>query len=535
MRRFTQLFTELDESTKTHAKLAALRAYFAAAPPADAAWALWFLTGRRFKALVRGADLRAWAADLTGLPDWIVSECYERVGDGAETVTLLLPLGVEGSDLSLAEMVTRHIQPLGDWDPLVQFQLLRQLWPQLDRAQAFVFHKMLTGAFRVGVSKALVVRALAEVAGVEREVMAHRLMGSWQPTAGFFERLFAAGEAGEDRSRPYPFFLASPCDDPRELDAPADAWQVEWKWDGIRAQLIKRGGELFLWSRGEEALTERFPELIRAGAFLPAGTVLDGEILIWREGAERPAGFGILQTRIGRKRPGAALLAGTPAVFLAYDLLEQGGVDIRDRPLRERREGLEATLRRLPPGGALRLSPPVEASTWEALAVCRESSRERGVEGLMLKRRDSPYRSGRVRGDWWKWKVEPFTVDLVMVYAQAGHGRRASLFTDYTLAARDGEALVPVAKAYSGLTDAEIAELDRWIKRHTLARRGPVRTVPPAQVFEIAFEGIRRSARHRGGLALRFPRIRRWRRDKPPEEADTLEALRALLAAEVEG
>ncbi|MFP4282047.1 MAG: ATP-dependent DNA ligase [Opitutales bacterium] len=530
MRRFTQLFIELDESNKTNAKVAALKRYFAEAPAADAAWALWFLSGNRFKALVRSAHLREWVGTLTGYPDWLVAECYERVGESAETVTLLLPLSTEGTDLSLAEIVTQHIQTLGDWDPPVQFQLLRELWPQLDRPQALVFHKLLTGGFRVGASKALVVRALAELSEVEKEVMAHRLMGRWQPTASFYERIRAQEEVGEERSRPYPFFLASPLEGaPADLEGTVDDWQVEWKWDGIRAQLIKRDGELFLWSRGEEALAERFPEIIRTGAYLPNGTVLDGEVLVWPEGAERPAGFDVLQTRIGRKHLSAAFLAGAPAVFLAYDVMESGGVDLRPEPLHVRRERLEALLAALPEGGALRPSPLVEASGWGGYEEFWDTSRERGVEGLMLKRRTSPYRAGRVRGDWWKWKVDPYTADLVMVYAQAGSGRRASLFTDYTLAARDGDALVPVAKAYSGLTDAEIRTIDRWIKRHTLAKRGPVRTVPPEQVFEIAFEGIRASPRHKSGLALRFPRIVRWREDKPVAEIDTVETLRALL------
>ncbi len=528
MRCFARLYEQLDASNRTRDKVAALTAYFQEAPPEDAVWALWLLMGRRFRRLVSTRRLREWAADVTRHPDWMVEACYERVGDLAETITLLLPLAEEGTELPLHKVVTEYVQGLADWDEPVQFQLLREYWQQLDRSQAFLFHKILTGGFRVGVSRNLVIRALADISGLEKAVIAHRLMGNWQPTERFFRELTHPENAAADLSRPYPFYLASPLVQPEEVMGERwDDWFLEWKWDGIRAQLIKRQGQLFLWSRGEELLTERFPEILRAAARLPNGTVLDGEILCWR--GDQPEGFHALQRRITRRRLSDQLLEEFPAILLAYDLLESDGKDIRSLPLHQRRALLESLIRQLPAEGALRLSPSVEARDSQTLQALWQSSRQRGVEGLMLKHRDSRYQSGRVRGDWWKWKVAPMTADLVMISAQAGHGRRGGLYTDYTLAARDGDQLVPVAKAYSGLTDAEIREIDRWVKANTQARFGPVRSVPACLVFEIAFEGIRPSSRHKSGLALRFPRIHRWRRDKSPDQIDTVDTLRALV------
>jgi DNA ligase-1 len=527
MRRFTQLFKELDETNRTGEKEAALERYFREAPPEDAVWVLWFFWGNRLSLGIPSKRLRQWAADLSGHPDWLVEACYERVGDLAETASLLLPLSEGGgSGLSLHAVVEDQLKPLQHWDDRFQFQLLRDFWQSLNRDQALVVNKMLTGGFRIGVSRLLVIRALSMVLGIERAVLTHRLMGDWEPTGAFFRSLTdEAANAEAAVTRPYPFYLASPLDEPASLGDPS-GWAAEWKWDGIRAQLIRRQGSTHIWSRGEERLTASFPEIVDAAAALPDGTVLDGELLCWE--GDGPLGFHRLQTRINRKKLDPAVLQQAPVVFMAYDCLEADGRDLRATPLSSRWEHLENVLQ---PNSdkRLRLSSRVSFASWEELAGKWEESRERGVEGLMLKRLDSPYKVGRVRGDWWKWKVDPYTADLVMIYAQAGHGRRATLYTDYTLAARDGDALVAVAKAYSGLTDEEIRKVDAWIKRHTLARRGPVRTVPAKLVFEIGFEGLRPSTRHKSGLAMRFPRILRWRRDKPVAEIDSLDDLKALL------
>jgi DNA ligase 1 len=532
LKRFAALYEVLDRTTSTNEKVAALAGYFAAAPPEDAAWAVFFLTGQRLKRLLPARTLAGWAQETARVPAWLFDESYAGVGDLAETISLLLDGiggGAEaGPDLPLSAWVTERFLPLRDLPPEEQRARVTGWWAGLGRWETFVLNKMLTGALRVGVSQTLVERALARTAGVDPAVMAHRLMGAWAPTAAAYQNLLAPESgAGEDGSRPYPFFLASPLEDPPETLGAAADWIVEWKWDGIRAQLLRRQGEVWIWSRGEELITERFPELAKAAqALLPDGTALDGEILAWRDG--RPLPFAVLQRRIGRKKLTDKVLAEAPAVFLAYDLLEEGGRDLRERPLAERREALERIVERARP--VLLPSPRIAAAGWEEVARAREEARGRGVEGLMLKRLASPYRAGRRRGDWWKWKIEPHTLDAVLLYAQPGHGRRANLLTDYTFGVWSEGELVPVAKAYSGLSDPEILELDGWIRRHTLQKFGPVRAVEPVQVFELAFEGIALSPRHRSGIAVRFPRIARWRKDKKPEEAETLEGVKGLLA-----
>jgi DNA ligase 1 len=528
MKAFAALFDEMDRTTATNDKVAALARYFGDAAPEDAAWAVHFLTGRRPKRLAVSGKLRAWAAEMAGVEPWLFEECYHAVGDLAETITLLLPDVAEAGDLPLHRWVEERLLPLLEEDEAGRRRGIEQGWRELAGTQLFVWNKLITGGFRVGVSQKLVVRALAQVLEVDAAAIAHRLMGAWDPSPNFFRSLSILDTADADVSRPYPFFLAHPLEgEPSSLGAPEE-WQVEWKWDGIRAQLIRRRRQCFLWSRGEELITERFPELAEAGALLLDGTVLDGEVLPWIDGAPLP--FAQLQRRIGRKKLTSKILAEIPVVLLCYDLLEIGGADVRERPLWQRRTRLAALLDAFPVAGRFPISPTVPNATWGEVEAAYRGARERGAEGLMLKRRESPYRVGRRRGDWWKWKVEPFTVDAVLVYAQRGSGRRASLYTDYTFAVWSDEGeLVPFAKAYSGLTDAEIRKVDAFVRRNTRDKFGPVRTVKPELVFELAFEGIQRSARHKSGLAVRFPRILRWRTDKKPQDADTLQTIRALL------
>jgi DNA ligase-1 len=528
MKAFAALYESLDRTTSTNAKVAAMAAYFSTVPPADAAWALYFLSGRKIKRLIPSRVLWELTREITALPEWLLDQCHAAVGDFAEAMALLVdhrPAGQGASSgLPFARWVEERILPLKQMDAGAQRAAVLSWWEELDATQSFVLNKIITGEFRVGASATLVARALAQVAGVGQPLMAHRLMGDWTPTAEFFLGLMSDRPAASDVSRPYPFFLASPLEGEVEALGPREEWVAEWKWDGIRAQVVRRGGEVFLWSRGEELVTERFPEVAAAARALPDGVVLDGELLAYRGGV---LPFAVLQTRIGRQTLPARILAEAPAVLMAYDLVEHGGEDIRERPLAERRARLESLLAGGP--AALRVSPIVTAPTWAALAAERRSARERNVEGLMLKRLSSPYATGRRRGDWWKWKIDPYTMDAVLLYAHPGHGRRASLFTDYTFAVWDDGTLVPVAKAYSGLSDAEIQELDAWIRRNTREKFGPTRAVDPVQVFEIAYEGIAPSTRHKSGVAVRFPRIARWRKDKPAAEADTLDALKATL------
>jgi DNA ligase-1 len=445
----------------------------------------------------------------------------------AETVALLLPDGAGAPEGSLSEWIEQRLLPLREMEEPAQRQAVLDAWQTLDARERLVWNKLITGGFRVGVSQLLVTRALAKVANLSSEIIAHRLMGNWQPTAAFTQRLLGADVGDTDSSRPFPFFLAHALTDPPDSLGEPGEWQAEWKWDGIRAQLIRRSRQTYVWSRGEELVTERYPELLDLGGLLPEGLVVDGEILPWNHG---PLPFAQLQKRIGRKTLSRKLLEEIPVAIVAYDLLEWQGRDMRSTPLAERRSRLEDVVANLA-NPRLIISPTLSFASWEDLARQRRSSRSRGVEGMMLKRLDSPYRVGRVRGDWWKWKIDPLTVDAVLIYAQKGHGKRASLYTDYTFGVWDQGVLVPIAKAYSGLTDEEIRRVDDFIRKHTVEKFGPVRTVKPELVFELGFEGISASSRHKSGIAVRFPRMLRWRADKPPAEADTLESVRNLLDA----
>jgi DNA ligase-1 len=525
MDAFTRLFSLLDATTKTSTKLRALEAYFTQASADDRLWAIWLLTGNRPKRVITTTQLKDWATAASGVPRWLFDESYVMVGDLGETISLIIGRADGGAVASSASpsltTVMNEIISLKGLSEAERQAYIVGRWQKLSQTESFIFTKLITGSFRVGVAKGLAVRGLATVLQLDPADLQHRLLGGWQPWETSFEALLDTGVS----LRPYPFFLASPLDEPERLGEPA-AWQAEWKWDGIRGQIVRQGGETAIWSRGEELVSAQFPELLVVGSALPDGTVIDGEIMPW--GDDGPLSFAILQTRLGRKVVSEKVQRDAPVVFVAYDLLEAGGVDLRDKTLSDRRQLLEGLVADL--GLAkLRLSPVVPFTSWAELAELRARSREERAEGYVIKRLDSPYRTGRVRGDWWKWKIEPYTLDAVLTTAQRGHGRRAGLYTDYTFAIWDGPTLVPIAKAYSGLTDAEITEVDRFVNSHTVEKFGPIRTVTPELVFELAFEGIAESKRHKSGLAVRFPRILRWRRDKPASEADSVETVRALL------
>lgn len=573
MKAFAELYGRLDATTSSNAKLAALVDYFGSAPAADAAWAVYFLAGGRPRRLVPTRQLRELTMALSGLPEWLFEESYQAVGDLAETMALLIPTADAANAEGLAFWLEEYLLPLRGLPPEELAERLPPLWGQLDRQSLMVCIKLITGEFRVGVSKLLVTRALATLADLDPKRVAQRLVGytdlSHRPTAEGYARLVAPESPDEHAQRggqPYPFFLAHALQLPVEqFEAqlgPAEDWQVEWKWDGIRAQLVKRDGRLWIWSRGEDLVTDRFPELHPLGEALPDGTVIDGEIVVWKEDAApdtllsseevseqqdgrdpaAPIPFGVqpfalLQQRIGRKTLGKKILEDVPVILLAYDLLEWQGHDLRSQPQRQRRAELEQVVARCA-SPLLRPSPLLHGRDWQDLARQREASRTLGVEGMMLKAQDSLYGVGRTKdmGTWWKWKVDPFSVDAVLIYAQRGHGRRASLYSDYTFAVWDGppesseRTLVPFAKAYSGLTDEEMRKVDAIVRRTTVEKFGPVRSVEPTLVFELGFEGIALSKRHKSGVAVRFPRMLRWRHDKPVAEADTLDILQNLLA-----
>ena len=543
MKAFAELYANLDATTSSNAKLAALQAYFRDAAPEDAAWAVYFLSGGRPRQLVPTRLLRDMATEASGIEPWLFEESYQSVGDLAETISLLLPESTYTSEDGLAVWLEEKLLPLRGLPPLELAERLPALWAQLDQPSLMVCIKLITGSFRVGVSKLLVTRALAAMADLDSKRVAQRLVGytdlSNRPTAESYLKLIAAESSDEHAQRggqPYPFFLAHGLAQPVEqfdalLGAPTD-WQVEWKWDGIRAQLVKRDGRLWVWSRGEELVTERFPELHSLVSGLPDGTVIDGEIVVWKD-AVQP--FALLQQRIGRKTLSKKVLEDAPVAVLAYDLLEHQGDDWRNHTQAERRAQLEQVVTQCNQP-VLLASPLLTATTWQALAEQREASRSLGVEGMMLKARDGLYGVGRTKdmGVWWKWKVDPFSVDAVLIYAQRGHGRRASLYSDYTFAVWDGppgseRTLVPFAKAYSGLTDEEMRKVDAIVRKTTVEKFGPVSSVTPSMVFELGFEGIALSKRHKSGIAVRFPRMLRWRQDKAVDEADSLATLQDLL------
>ncbi len=568
MNRFVALYQLLDEASGTRDRELALQQYFAGATAAEATWAVYVLSGGKVNTgknrLATTTELRSWVSELTALPLWLVEESYRQVGDLAETLSLLVAAwqkqGINHPELAAApgtavapdpdapwhasllgatfktpdndsrldEWTEQFLLPLVAADAEQRKRAIQQAWQQLDTPSRLVFNKLLTGSLRAGVNKRSLQNSLAPLVGISAADMAHRMVGEWLPSAQAYEALMDPETSAQLLDKPYPFYLASPL--PQEPDALGDPkdWLAEWKWDGIRVQLVRRHGHApYLWSRGEERLDGRFPELETAAALLPRDMVLDGELLAWDYEQNKPLGFVALQSRIQKRRPSAKLMQTVPARILFYDLLECDGEDLRAQPLAQRRAKLEQVIRHadLP---ALGISPQLPFDSWDALPPLRTTAAEHNAEGLMLKALASPYKEGRRRGDWWKWKVDPFSIDAVLIYAQSGSGRRSTLHTDYTFAVWSGDALVPVAKAYSGLTDVEILRLDKWIRSHTVERFGPVRSVTPSLVFEIAFEGVNRSTRHKSGVAVRFPRILRWREDKTAQDADQLSALLEL-------
>jgi DNA ligase-1 len=556
MKRFAQLFCDIGQTNRTNEKVEALEKYFSTTPPEDALWALRFLTGRLLPRAVNTRKMREWTGEMTGYPIWLIDECFDSVGDFGETLALLLRGKQPGIGLSLHRLVEERLLPLQQLPEQGRRELLMRTWRELNETECFVWNKLITGSFRIGVSRILVVRAVANVAGISPALMAHRLMGKWNPTTEDYLKLIDPAESAHEPGKPYPFYLASPLQESPETLGHVSDWQVEWKWDGIRAQLIRRNHDSLIWSRGDEMVTESFPEIINASEVLPNGTVLDGEILAWEGNAPLP--FARLQRRLGRKQVSQKTRKEHPVAFLAYDLLEFEGKDVRDWPLLKRRQRLEIIIReaqarqqpsvpspplflfdmdalsnkpqrKKPPfTPTLQVSPLVDAVSWEQFSQLQKEARQRGVEGLMLKRKSSVYAVGRPRGEWWKWKIDPYVIDAVLIMAQTGSGKRASLFTDYTFGLWQDGALVPVAKAYSGLTDEEIEQVDHFVRTNTVDQFGPVRVVKPELVFELAFEGIQESTRHKAGVAVRFPRMNRWRKDKKPADADTVEGLKNL-------
>jgi DNA ligase-1 len=532
MKLFANLIRILDSTNKTNAKVEALTDYFRQAPASDKVWTIALLSHRRPPRPVNTTLLRLWANELANIPMWLFEESYHIVGDLAETIGLIIPTTDVSSDKSLTTFL-EEITTLKKKSEVEKKAYLHENWLALNYYERFVFTKLITGSFRIGVSQKLMTRALAKAENLDEDVLAYKLMGNWEPAKITFQELILDEKSSDFMSKPYPFYLAYPLEmDITALGNPSD-WSAEHKWDGIRSQTIIRDSQIFVWSRGEELVTDKYPEFQALVNAIPNGTVLDAEILPFPN--NEIGTFNDLQTRIGRKTVSAALLKKTPVILKVYDILEWNSEDIRNLPYQERRKILESLFAEIKDKGLpIRLSERVQFSTWEELTTERTRSREMRSEGLMLKKNDSPYLVGRKKGDWWKWKIAPLTIDAVLTYAMRGHGRRSNLFTDYTFALWQNQddgtrELVTFAKAYSGLTDAEFRKVDDFIKKNTLERFGPVRSVTPQLVFEIGFEGIALSKRHKSGIATRFPRILRWRTDKKIDEANSIDDLKSMI------
>jgi DNA ligase-1 len=527
MAQFADLVTELNSSTKTNDKLAALSNYFLTANDKDKVWAIAIFSERRPKRVVNTSLLQGWCCEIAQIPYWLFAECYHTVGDLSETIALLLPETKPENDAGkdLSDYLEAFIS-LEKEDEEIRKRFILDSWQNMDQGERFVFNKLITGGFRIGISQKMMVNALSKIVDLSASVIAHRISGYWDPSTTTFSNILSNDVVDVDHSKPYPFYLAYALEDePATLGDPGE-WHAEWKWDGIRGQMIKRDDQLFVWSRGEELMTDKFPEYTILKDLLPDGIVLDGEIIPAENG--KPLPFSVLQTRIGRKNITKKQLTEAPISFFVYDLLEFNYEDWRERTLEERRNKMEEVLQNIN-NKSIQLSPIIKFTEWNDLAELRKTSREMNSEGIMLKRKNSIYQVGRKRGDWWKWKIDALTIDCVMIYAQKGAGRRSNLYTAYTFAVKDGDQLIPFTRAYSGLTDKEFAQVDAFVKRNSIEKFGPVRTVKPELVFEIAFEGIAASNRHKSGVALRFPRMSRWRKDKKVDEINTLDDLKAML------
>ncbi len=536
MKKFAELFTALDQTTSTIKKVDLLHHYFDLnIDEKDKIWVIAIFTHRRPARTVSTTLLRTWAAEIADIPLWLFEENYHIVGDLAETIALVLPSSNISSNYSLNYWI-QYIKDLKALNDEAKKDKIISAWSVLDPIERMLFNKLITGGFRVGVSNKIIVKALSKHTLLDESIVMHKLMGNWRPESISWQNLLFAEDAAASLSRPYPFYLSYAIDANRDDEAieilasegiSGDKWIAEWKWDGIRGQVIKRDGLLAVWSRGEELITEKFPEFEKLIQSPVDNFVLDGEITAFDE---KPLSFNILQTRIGRKNLTAKILKEAPVKFIAYDILEYQGDDIRSLPFSERRSILEKMIKEMSGEENILLSPIHNFDSPQKLIEIRETARESFAEGLMLKSKSGPYLSGRKKGGSWKWKLDPYVIDAVMIYAQRGHGRRANLYSDFTFAVWDNDKLVPIAKAYSGLTDKEMNEVTSFVRRNTLEKFGPVSVVRPELVFEIAFEGIAASKRHKSGVALRFPRIKRWRKDKLAKDTNTIDELKGFIA-----
>ena len=533
LNKFSKLFEDLDSNNSSNKKVNFLTKYFKLNNNLNNILTIYLLIGKKNKRFISGKSLREYYANIYKIPKWLIDECYSKVGDSAEVIALLLQDKILEKnikdDISLNELINEILPKLKKLDENKKKLYIKSLWEKISKDNQLIFNKILSGTFRIGVSKGLVVKAISNMTGVDESIILHRLMGELEPIEETY--MFLINQKLEQKEldyKPYPFQLANTFDERIKETISVDKYQFEPKWDGIRSQIIKRSNNISIWTRGEELVNKTFPELIKIISHFKNDFVLDGEILIWDENKNRPKNFSLLQKRLGRKSPSLKIQKDLPVVFMAYDILEINGKDIRSKILSERRNILEKSFSNLISEdksiiGKIKITKLHQISNWIDLEEVKNSARKSNTEGLVIKDKQSEYVPGRKKGNWWKYKIDPMQLDGILIYARPGSGKRADLYTDYSFGIWEDNKLVKFANAYSGLNNEEIRELDKWIRRNTLEKFGPVRSVKPELVFEISFDNIQISKRHKSGIALRFPRITKWRRDKNIMEADNLE------------
>ena len=537
MRNFATLFKELDETAQADLKIEALINYFKKVPPEDLAWTVSLLLGRKIKQVISVKRLRKWSVELTQIPDWLLAECLNNVGDLAETISLILPFEGNSENIPLHVWIEQCIFPLKDQQEEIQKEKIVSFWHQLNSVERFLFNKLVTGSFHVDIPPKLIIKALSSFCSLNEKYISQRLIGNWVPTAGFFNFLCTSNVSDTMANIPYPFNPVVQLDLKVEDLGNINQWLFEWKWNGIRSQIIKRENKVFIWSHDEDLLNDSFPELYELGSILPDGTVIEGIIIPIRDNILLPSAE--LKKRIAKRYPVKKILSDIPVSFVAFDLLEFDKEDIRNKSLNQRRNLLKEILNDITDKRII-LSGVVECNSWKDLKIARSEAGKKSVDGLMLKRLYSPYsigsetivsamQSGILTTNWYKWKNDPLTINAILLYARLEQGSTSPLFKEYTFALWHDGKLIPFAKTSSGLTDEEIIQVDSFIRKNTLGKFGPVRTVKPELVFKLEFDGIQKSSRNKSGIVVLSPHITRWHHYKKIEEAGSLNSLTILL------
>jgi len=527
MKAFAKLISNLEQTSKEAFKVTALAQYFSNATDEDKLWTLALFTGTRPKRVVDIKALKEFAEQVYTEGEWLFEASHQIVGDMAETIAYFLPKAKRNGNHTLSEWISM-IRTIFNAERIDQRDAITKAWDTLRPEERFIFNKLITGGFRIDVSLKLLSKALAIVTGKDENLLAHKLNSDWHPDEVSFETLIFTENPEAEKSKPYPFHLAHTLESTVAELGDISNWQVERKWDGIRVQVIVRGNKISIWSRKGDILSSKVPELKPLAESMEDGTVLDGELICFKNGKILP--INNLRTRFGRRNNSKKQFEESPCVFMAYDILEFKGEDIRNKDLAERRKKLEKViLQYYDEHKIILLSDIINNDNWESINSEREKSREHQVTGLVLKNKKSIYGSSRVEGDWWKWPVDPLFIDAILLYAQAGEGGSSKMYREYSFALWHGEDLVTFAKAKSGLEDKELKELTSFVKKNTKEKFGPVRSVAAVQIFRLAFDSITASKRHKSGILLKNPRLIEWLRDKNIEDGNNLDDLKKML------